>query len=154
MSRNKTVVLGGQEYEIEQLSMRKNKEWREKITEPVNKIISLVQNYKTAEINSVSDIAGLIVVVKDVLFGSMDILLDALFAYAPSLANDRSRIEEEAYDDEAIAALGSIADLAYPFGRLVTAWGGLNATPISTNSASPNGAGGTKKQLAGHQKNT
>lgn len=154
MPRSKTVTLAGQTYEVAQLNMRSNKEWRDKITEPANKIIALVQNYQNIEINSAADIAGLVMVVKDVLFGSMDLLLDSLFAYAPELAADRERIEQEAYDDEAIDALGAIASLAYPFGRLVSAWGGLSATPISTNSALPNGAGGTKKQLAGHRKTT
>jgi hypothetical protein len=154
MPRSKTVILAGQEYSISQLNMRANKEFREHITEPANKIIALVQNYQNIEINSAADIAGLIMVVKDVLFGSMDLLLDSLFAYAPELAADRERIEQEAYDDEAIAALGAVAALAYPFGQLVSVWGGPNVTLTSTNSALPNGAAGTKKQLAGHRKTT
>lgn len=147
MARNKIVTLGGQEYEISQLPMRQNKEWRQEITEPINQIVALVQNYKELEINSAADIAGMIAIVKDVLFGSMDMLLDAMFAYSAALRNDRERIEAEAYDDEAITALISVADLAYPFGRLVSAWGGLSVTPTSTNSASRNGASGTKKRL-------
>jgi hypothetical protein len=154
MPRSKTVILAGKEYSISQLNMRANKEFRERITDPVNKIIALVQNYQTIEINSAADIAGLVMVIKDVLFGSMDLLLDSLFAYAPELAADRERIEQEAFDDEAIAALGAVASLAYPFDRLITAWGGPVATLTSTNSVLPNGAVGTKKQLAGHRKNT
>lgn len=153
MPRSRTITMAGQAYEVAQLPMKANKLWRDKITEPANKIIALVQNYENIEINSAADIAGLIVVVKDVLFGSMDLLLDALFTYAPELAADRERIEAEAYDDEAITALSSIASLAYPFGLLVSAWTGPIGTPISTNSPLPNGAGGTKKHLV-RQKNT
>lgn len=147
MPRNKIVILAGQEYVIAQRPMRANKQWRERINEPVNKIVALLQNYKDIEINSAGDIVGLISVVKDVVLGGMDMLLDALFAYSPELAADRERIEDEAFDDEAIEALAAIADLAYPLGRLVTAWGGLSAKPTSTNSASRNGAFGTKKHL-------
>lgn len=152
MPRSKVVTLAGQDYEVAQLPMKPNKEWRETITEPVNKIIALVQNYQDIEINSAADIVSLIVVVKDVLFGSMDLLLDALFAYSPALAADRERIEAEAYDDEAITAISSIADLAFPFGQLVTAWGGLSGTQTSTKPALLNGASG-RKNLAG-QKST
>lgn len=144
MPRNKIVTLAGQQYSVEQLPMRANKEWRESLTEPVNKIVALLQNYKDIEISNGADIVGLVVVVKDVLFGGMDMLLDALFAYSPALREDRERIETEAYDDEAIGAITVILSLAYPLDRLVSAWTGLAATPTSTNSPYTNGKSGIK----------
>lgn len=124
--------------------MRANKEWRDSLTEPVNKIVALLQNYKDIEINNGADIVGLVVVVKDVLFGGMDMLLDALFAYSPTLQADRERIENEAYDDEAIAALGAVLGLAYPLDRLLTVWSGPAVMQTSTNSLSMNGKSGIK----------
>lgn len=124
--------------------MRSNKEWRESLTEPVNKIVALLQNYKDIEINSGADIVGMVVVVKDVLFGGMDMLLDALFAYSPTLQADRERIEQEAYDDEAIAALGVVLGLAYPLDRLLTVWSGPAVMQTSTNLPYTNGKSGIK----------
>lgn len=152
MPRTKQVVLGGQYYEIEQLPMRQNKDFRAKLSEPVDKIVALLTNYKDIEISTGGDILALIGVAKDVLLGSMDMLLDALFLYSPALANDRERIENEAYDDEAITALGEVLKLSYPLDRLLSVWAGQSATQISTNSLTPNGVSG-KKHLAG-QKNT
>lgn len=148
MPRVKTITLAGQDYEVAQLPMKGNKEWRDRLTEPVDKIVALLQNYRDIEINTGADIAGLFLVVKDILLGGMDLLLDALFDYAPALAADRERIENEAYDDEAIAALGGVIGLAYPLDRLLTVWfPGQSATPISTNSASQNGRPGTKPKV-------
>lgn len=148
MPRTKTVTLAGQDYEVVQLPMKGNKEWRDRLTGPVDKIVALLQNYRDIEINTGADIAGLVLVVKDILLGGMDLLLDALFDYAPALAADRERIENEAYDDEAIAALGGVIGLAYPLDRLLTMWfPGQSATPTSTNSASQNGRPGTKPRV-------
>ena len=144
MPRSKTVTMAGQAYEVAQLNMRANKAWRDSLTEPVNKIIALMQNYKDIEIGSVADIAGIVALFNDVLLGSMDLLLDSLFAYAPALVADRERIEAEAYDDEAIAALGSILSLAFPLERLVSAWTGPAVTPTSTSLRLPSGGNGTK----------
>lgn len=132
MARTKTVTLAGQDYVVAQLNMRANKEWRDKLTEPVNKIVALMQNYKNIEIGSIADVAGIIGLFNDILLNSMDLLLDSLFAYSPGLVADRERIEAEAYDDEAIAALGVVVSLAFPLDRLVSAWTGLAGTPTST----------------------
>lgn len=145
MPRVKIITLAGQDYEVVQLPMRENKLWRDKLTGPVDKIVALLTNWRDIEINTGSDIIGLVLVVKDIALGGMDLLLDALFEYSPALASDRERIEAEAYDDEAIDALGGVIGLAYPFDRLVAVWlPGQSATPTSTNSVSLNGKLGTK----------
>lgn len=133
MARTKTVTLAGKNYTVAQLPMQRNRAWREKLTEPVNKIIAVMQNYKDIEINNAVDVAGIIGIFNDVLLNSIDLLLESLFAYAPELAADRERIEAEAYDDEAIAAMGEVIRLAYPLEKLVSAWTGRIETPISTN---------------------
>lgn len=144
MPRNELVTLAGQTYEVSQLNMKNNKLWRDGLTEPVNKIIALMQNYKDIEISSVADIAGIVALFNDVLLGSMDLLLDSLFGYSPELAADRERIENEAYDDEAIAALGAILVLAFPLDRLLTVWSGQAVTPTLPNSRLANGVNGIK----------
>lgn len=145
MARNKTVTLANKEYAISQLPMRANKEWRDKLGDPINKIVALLQNYKDLEIETGADVVGLVVVVKDVLLGGVDMIMDMLFAYSPVLASDRERIENEAYDDEAITAFAEVLKLAYPLELLLTAWNGPSATPTLQNSPSTNGKFGTRQ---------
>ncbi len=154
MPRTKTVVLGEQEYEIAQLPMRQNREWREGLAQPITDLLALLEGNADLEIGSVADLAQIIGVGKDLLLGSMDILLGALFAYSPALQADRARLEMEAYDDEAITALAEVVRLAYPLGMALTALRGSSVMPISTNSPLPNGAAGTKRPSAGHRKRT
>lgn len=147
MPRSKQVILGGQQYTIEQRSMKQNLAFRDKVTDPIQKIAVLLTSWKDIEISNGGDILALIGVVKDVLLGSMDIVIGALFSYSPTLEADRERIENEAYDDEAIAAFGEVLKLAYPLDQLVSVWSGRNATQTSTNLLTPNGVIG-KKHLA------
>jgi hypothetical protein len=155
MPRSKQITLAGKEYSIEQLPMRANKEWRDSLGKPVLSLIQLIQDFGSLEFKP-SDIGRIITVVKDLLLSSMDTLLDALFAYSPALAADRERIENEAYDDEAIAALGACVALAYPLDQALTGLklGGLPVTSTSTNSPSRNGGNGTKLPTTGPRRTT
>lgn len=148
MPRTKTVTLGGQTYTITQLPMRANKEWRDQLAQPVIDLLALLETNQELEIGSVADLVQIVNLGKNLLLGSMDLLLNALFAYSPELQADRARIEAEAYDDEAIAALAEVVRLAYPLGMALAALRGSPAMPTSTNSPSTNGGSGTKKRLA------
>lgn len=154
MPREKVVTLGGQEYRVSQLNMKDNRLWRDTLAQPITDLLALLEGNRELEIGSVGDLAQVIGIGKQLLLGSMDILLDALFAYSPELRADRDRIEAEAYDDEAIAALAEVVRLAYPLGVAISAFRGLPVTPMSTNSPSPNGAGGTKQPTAARPKRT
>lgn len=155
MPRTETVVLGGQEYQIPQLNMRANKEWRDTLGAPVMQLVNLIQDMTDLEL-SADSLRRLVGIFKDVLLASMDVLLDALFSYSPLLAADRDRIESECYDDEAMGALGVVVGLAYPLAMAVRSLigGGLPVTPISTNSYSRNTANGTKKHTADRPRST
>jgi hypothetical protein len=154
MPRTKTVTLGGQEYLIQQLNMRANKEWRDSLGVPVMQLVDFMRGMGDLELKT-DDLLKIGNVVKELLLGSMDTLLDALFAYSPALMADRERIEVEAYDDEAIAALGACVALAYPLDRVLMGLTvGSPATAISMNSRSANGASGTKKHSAERQRAT
>jgi hypothetical protein len=153
MPRSKEVTLGGATYTIEQLPMRANKEWRDSLGAPVMTLAQLLTDAPNLEV-SFSDIQRIIGAVKDLLLGSVDLLLEALFRYSPELAADRERIESEAYDDEAMQALGVVITFAYPLGIALSAIPGLPTTRTSTNSRSVNGASGTKPATAGRQKIT
>lgn len=154
MPRTKDVVLGGKEYSIQQLPMRANREFRDRLAAPVEELMNLLEGNVDLEIGSVSDLVSIIGVAKNLLLGSMDILLEALFAYSPELRADRERIEAEAYDDEAMEALAAVMALAYPLMRALAALRGSSVMPTSTNLPSTNGGSGTKQPSAGHRKRT
>lgn len=128
--RGALVVLGGREFTIQALPMKAAREWREKFSEPLQVIIGVMRNAgniqltKTNEDGSeavdLSVVAGLLQSVGGLLLGSMDLLVEALFAYSPELQRERDWIEDTADDTEALAALWRVLQLAYPFGNLVT----------------------------------
>lgn len=154
MPRSKDVTLAGVTYRIEQLPMRANKEWRDNLGAPVMGLINLIQGFGNLELKT-EDILKIVGVVKDLLLNSMDTLLNALFSYSPVLETDRERIETEAYDDEAIAALGVVVGLAYPLDQVLTGpIRGLVGIPTSTRSPLPSGANGTNKPTAGRHRAT
>ncbi len=154
MPRTKEVTLGGQTYAIEQLPMRQNREWREQLAQPITDLLALLEGNADLEIGSVADLTRIIGVGKDLLLGSMDLLLGALFAYSPALLADRERIETEAYDDEAITALAEVVRLAYPLGMALAALRGSSVMPTSTSLPSTNGDSGTKQPTAAHRRRT
>jgi hypothetical protein len=147
-----TITLGQKTYQIKQLPIRANREWRKRFDEPVNKLLAafqdigkvsstefkdgkeLVQRIGVLLLSRASEVAG-------VLLDSMDIVLDGLFAYAPALDADRDHIETTATDDEAMRAFVEVLKLAYPFGRLMNLAGQLGQTgkETSLNSPAPNG---------------
>lgn len=153
MPRSKEVTLGGVSYTIEQAPMRTNREWRQSFEAPVMELVQLIADAPNLEI-SINDIRRITNVIKDVLLGSVDLLLEALFRYSPALAADRERIENEAYDDEAMAALGVCLLLANPLDMVLSGIRGSPMIQTPTNSRSVNGASGTKMPTAGRQRST
>jgi len=147
------VTLAGQEYAISQLPMRPNKQWRDTLGAPVMQLVNLIQDFGALELKP-SDLLRIVNLVKDLLLGSMDTALDALFNYSPALMADRARIENEAYDDEAIAALGVVVSLAYPLDQMLASVIGFRATPTITSLPSANGGNGTLMPAAGPRKSS
>ena len=119
MPRSIKVALGGQEYEVLALPIGKTRTWRQQLRGPFGELAEFLASANEFEIKTVADVSVLVQIINDKLLGSIDLVLDLLFAYAPGLAVDRERIEAEAYDEEAIAAFGQILGLAFPFGDLV-----------------------------------
>lgn len=148
MAREKNISLGGTTYPVEQLRMADNKAWRTKLSTPFAQITGILQNYQDLEINNAGDIAAVVQLVSDVVLGSVDTVIELLFEYSPVLAEDRARIEAEAYDDEAIAAFAQVLELAFPFGALRDVVLGPRATTTSQSLRSQNGATGTRKRSA------
>tara|TARA_R110000868_G_scaffold27521_3_gene104318 strand:- start:541 stop:888 length:348 start_codon:yes stop_codon:yes gene_type:complete len=113
--------------------MKKAREWRQALEQPFGALVAVLENADSIELTNLSSVAGVVQAFAGTLVGSVDILLDLLFAYAPELAKDRERIENEAYDEEALAALVEVLKLAYPFGTVLGLVTGSKTTPKGTS---------------------
>jgi len=114
-----TVTLGGQTYTLHPLPIRAAKAWRVKFAEPFNALTQALAKAGSIKLDSGSDLAGLVGSLSSTLIGSTDIVIEMLFEYAPELAADRARIEEQGTDPEAMAAFIEVLRVAYPFGSFL-----------------------------------
>jgi hypothetical protein len=114
-----TVTLAGQSYEIGPLPRKASKAWRDSLGKPITDLVGILSKADTLELNNVADLTKLILLAKEYLIDSPDLIFGALCGYSPAIAADRERIEEEAFDYEIMDALVEVLKLAYPFGRLV-----------------------------------
>lgn len=122
------VTLGGQSYTIKAMPIRQSKAWRAQLEGPFGELSAALEGAGKIELTSGSDIARLVRSFSGTLIGSIDLLLDFLFAYAPELAADRERIENESFDEEALSAFVEVLKLAYPFGDLLVLVNGRKAS--------------------------
>jgi hypothetical protein len=112
------VTLGGREFEIRPLSIKKSREWRQKLSGPFQDLAGTLQNADQIELTNPADVANLIELVKERLIDAPDLVFELVCEYAPAIAADRTWIEENANDEEAMEALIEVLKLAYPFGPL------------------------------------
>ena len=154
--RTITVVLGEKEYVLRELPVRKNREWRERLQKPFGELVEALQGARDTEIDNLRAVGGLVQQLSALLLGSVDIVIDLIFAYAPELAEDGKYIEENGYDSQFLEAFASVLGLAYPFsmwmGPVRRAARELNAIgsrdkETSTSSAAANGASGTTRSI-------
>lgn len=158
MAKQIEVELGGQKYLIDALPIAPSKAWREKLAGPFAQISHILTTANTVELQQLGDIAGLVQQFSGVLLGSIDMMLDLMFAYSPKLKEDRQRIENVATDEEALHVFAEVLKLAFPFGVLLEVVTGRTESKTSSNSPSRNGAlplpasGPIKKDRAGVKK--
>jgi len=131
MAKSVTVTLGGRSYEIAALPIRESAAWRRRLAGPFAELTAALQGASGIELTRLGDLAGLVQTLSGTILGSVDLLLELLFAYAPALVLDRERIETSAFDEEALVALVEVLKLAYPFGALTALVSGARKTPTS-----------------------
>jgi hypothetical protein len=153
--RTVTVSLAGREYSIQQLPIKANRAWRERFEAPIEKLVGSFRDALSLSSQEFPDGKGLLLAaggfltahledVTQILVGSIDLVEEAVFEYAPEIAADKERIETESFDDELIAAFLKVVALAYPFGQLLglaTSLGQVGAM-TSPSSPVPSGASG------------
>lgn len=113
-----TVKMGEREYTLQKKPIKQNRAWRVLASQPLDEVLSALGESGDIEINTVSDVANLLSIGRNVIIGSMDIIADLLFAYCPEMAADKDWIESECYDDDVIDAFSEVLKIAFPFAAL------------------------------------
>jgi len=105
-----TVILGGQEYQIEALPVAESRKWRATLVEAMGRLPSFL-NVSTADPAKFSEgVSGL-------LGGMPDAVIDLFFNYARKLP--REEIEQKATDAEIAVSFEQVVTLALPLTRSV-----------------------------------
>lgn len=107
------VKLGGVEYSIPPLTIRKNREWRKKLASKIDSTIKKVGMGVQSD-----DVGAFISGLKTALIDVPTTVADLLFEYCPSLPRDV--IEETALEPELVAAFREVWKLAFPFGEALS----------------------------------
>lgn len=121
------VTLGGQSYTVNEQPRKKNAAWREKFQADFVEVADALAGAAETDISDSSNIAELVRGLMGQINGAVDKLLPLLGEYAPNIAADMPRIEEEAFESELIDAFIEVLALAYPFGRALQAIGSLSS---------------------------
>lgn len=131
--RSIVVILGGVEYTVTELPVRKNAAWRQRLAEPFGSLVQALQEAPNIEIDKPSELGDLLRSLMGSIIGSADKITELLVAYAPGLA---PVIEsDDCYDSEIQEAFAGVLGLAFPF----STWGRKALTTmqqISSLSAS------------------
>lgn len=124
-----TVKLGGRDYSIKRLPVRKSKAWRSRFSSEFDRVAGDILQLTNWETISLGDAKSAIIAGKDAIFRVLDeIAFELVCDYAPEIAQDRERIEDEAYDNEVVEAFVKVLGLAFPLDTLVKTLRGLTAS--------------------------
>lgn len=124
------VVLGERKYTVKALPVGASKRWREAFAQEIEGLLGAVQYAGEAmskQIGSGGELGQLVAglggalasSVGPTLLGAPDRMLLMVYAYAPQIGADHEYIEEQAYDEQVMAAFVEVVKLAYPFGGLL-----------------------------------
>jgi len=131
--RTVTVMLGRKSYEVQALSIRAAREWREQFQQPFQAMATALNGIENIALTNGRSISELLNVLQATLLRSPDTILSMLYAYSPVILADKERIESEAFDDEVITAMIEVLKLAYPFGSILKVIPGPVSKPTSTS---------------------
>lgn len=153
-----TAILGGVEYVINPRPIASTRQWKQGAEPIIDELLGMITMIpgsdpaaapappgvrgaaNTLASVPVHEIYPFLLQLKSKLLYATDTVLDLVCSYAPELAADRERIEEEAYESEVLAVFGEIVRLVFPLEQWKKALSGRGTTPISSNSPATNGA--------------
>jgi len=160
MPKRTTVKMGEREYVVIEKVMSQSSRWRDKlrkssvmlIVESLDDVISqvvavgslLTSGAKLSDVDFEPIIRSMRIVPIFVqgLSNSIEEVIELLFDYCPEMAADREWIEENAYDEEAIAAFLEVLKFCFPIMALWDMVRGSRVQQTSTKSPSTNGISG------------
>lgn len=123
--RKTTLVLGEQEYVVPELPRKQNAQWRAAFEAAFVDAASGLTGMADVDISGAEGLETAVRGLMGQINGAVDTAVSLLFQYADVLSDDAGRIEERAYDSEIVDAFVAVLGLAYPFGSLLTAVGGM-----------------------------
>lgn len=143
--RDIIITLGGHEFTIYELTLRKSQNWRIQANELLTQFTGI--NEFTTDTEYMQNLQRF-------LGSSLDTVLELVFAYSPQLEAEREWILDNAYEHEIISAFRAIFQFAYPVDflarSLYQAMNGLPDNPTSMNSAEVNGDSGQTNSMQMH----
>lgn len=146
------VVLGQRTYVLEPQTWKREREWRERVTEPVRALVGLLNTVvgesrddedegqdgraRIAAALMQADLMGLIRQAETHILGLPDLVFDAVVSYSARLEADRAYIEEHATSAQVYAAFWEVVKLAYPLGRVMEMFSPRRGPAAGTTSRS------------------
>jgi len=112
--RTAKVVLGGQDYTINEKRSRENAAWRKKLEKPFSELAEMLKEIPDVKLTDGEGLSKIVQFVSSLLLRSVDMIVDLLVDYSPELDG----VREEAYDSELLDAFGTVLGFAYPFGGI------------------------------------
>jgi len=106
-----SVILGGKEYRVKPLKLRKEREWRQKLAA----LISTLPQYANVNSDDPEEFGGAL---NAMMVTMPDQVVDLFFLYAGSLK--REEIEEEATGAEVALGFKAVMALAFPLPQALT----------------------------------
>lgn len=122
MPQSVTVTLAEREYLVKELPSRRNMAWRQALGKPFGELVDALTRAPSMRVDDAAGLAqigDLVRMLTARVIGSIDLMREAVFDYAPALAEDRERIETEGYDSEVVGAFTEVLKLAFPFGQVI-----------------------------------
>ena len=113
-----TVELGGETYSVETLPIRPARKLRKEIGVSLDKPLEAMRSMQGVELTDTEALADIVVSMKGILFDSLDLALDIVYKYCPTVKADKKRIEDNATDEEAVVAFMEVVKRLFPFGSL------------------------------------
>jgi len=140
-----TVELGDKTFEVEALSIRLSKVWRQDFAERLQPLFDLLPTLPDIDISKPEELVKLLPLIQNLLTTHLNDAIDLLFEYSPVLQKEREWIGDNASDKQAIAAFLGVLKMTNPFDAKLLRGALTGPTSGETSSKSPAPSGASRK---------